>query len=173
MLSDYVMPDIDIQFNDMKTFRSRFSYTLFGVGESKAGELLSGFTDSFPDQKLGFRVRFPLIYLNLYAADTDSSRLKGFEQKASQWIKHRVGKWIVSAKGLTLEEEVGRKLTHNKATIAVAESCTGGLIANMLTDVAGSSNYFLFSGVTYSNEAKVSVLGVDPDTLIKRGTGSY
>jgi len=51
----------------------------------------------------------------------------------------------------------------------VAESCTGGLISHMLTDVPGSSDYFLFSGVTYSNQAKESVLGVTPATLSRHG----
>jgi nicotinamide-nucleotide amidase len=51
----------------------------------------------------------------------------------------------------------------------VAESCTGGLIANWITNVAGSSDYFLFSGVTYSNEAKERVLGVSGDTLKRYG----
>jgi nicotinamide-nucleotide amidase len=60
-------------------------------------------------------------------------------------------------------------LIKNSATLAVAESCTGGRIANWLTDISGSSNYFLFSGVTYSNEAKVKVLGVPPETLEQYG----
>ena len=55
------------------------------------------------------------------------------------------------------------------ATLAVAESCTGGLIAKQLTDVPGSSGFFIFSGVTYANEAKVQVLGVKETTLAAVG----
>ncbi len=58
------------------------------------------------------------------------------------------------------------------ATIGVAESCTGGLISHLLTNVAGSSDYFLFSGVTYSNDAKQNVLGVSEETLKTYGAVS-
>ncbi len=59
--------------------------------------------------------------------------------------------------------------TKKKATLSIAESCTGGLISHMITNVAGSSDYFLFSGITYSNKAKIDVLGVLSDTISKHG----
>jgi nicotinamide-nucleotide amidase len=76
---------------------------------------------------------------------------------------------IVSEKGLTIAEEVGQLLAAQKKTLAIAESCTGGLISSMVTDVAGSSDYFLFSGVTYSNDAKMNILGVQKKTLMDHG----
>ena len=60
-------------------------------------------------------------------------------------------------------------LASKQATLAVAESCTGGLISHLLTNVPGSSGYFLFSGVTYSNEAKTKVLGVSSQVLKQYG----
>jgi nicotinamide-nucleotide amidase len=71
-----------------------------------------------------------------------------------------------------MEQEVGRVLLEKKATVAVAESCTGGLIGHRLTDVPGCSTYFLADFVTYSNEAKASVLGVLPQTLEAHGAVS-
>ena len=65
-----------------------------------------------------------------------------------------------------------RILHKRKLTIAVAESCTGGLVAAALTDVPGSSEYFLGGIVTYANEAKVSVLGIDEGTIRKHGAVS-
>jgi nicotinamide-nucleotide amidase len=64
---------------------------------------------------------------------------------------------------------VGSLLRGHQATLAVAESCTGGLIAHLLTGVAGSSDYFLFSAVTYANQAKIDVLGVEKKTLRNHG----
>jgi nicotinamide-nucleotide amidase len=64
---------------------------------------------------------------------------------------------------------VGDLLRQNQATLAVAESCTGGRIANWLTDVAGSSDYFVFSGVTYANKAKSTILDVSPDLIAQYG----
>jgi PncC family amidohydrolase len=74
-----------------------------------------------------------------------------------------------SVDGSSMEAVVGRLLLHKNATLAVAESCTGGLISHWLTNVPGSSNYFLFSGVTYSNESKERVLGVSSDILKQFG----
>ena len=71
-----------------------------------------------------------------------------------------------------LEVLVGRLLTEKKSTVAVAESCTGGLISSRLTDVAGSSAYFWGGVVSYSNEAKEKFLGVSSETLQKYGAVS-
>jgi nicotinamide-nucleotide amidase len=71
-----------------------------------------------------------------------------------------------------MEHVVGMLLSEKNATLAVAESCTGGLIAHLLTDVPGSSHYFLFSGVTYANQAKMKILGVRAATLAKNGAVS-
>ncbi len=70
-----------------------------------------------------------------------------------------------STNGQTIESAVARLLIEKKATIALAESCTGGLMAHRLTNIAGSSDYFLFSAVTYSNESKIQFLGVSPETI--------
>jgi nicotinamide-nucleotide amidase len=72
----------------------------------------------------------------------------------------------------SIEIIIGDMLRQRKATLAVAESCTGGLIAHRLTSIAGASDHFLFSGVTYSNDAKVKVLGVTPDLIAKHGVVS-
>jgi len=72
----------------------------------------------------------------------------------------------------TLEEIVGRLLTEQGLTIAVAESCTGGLIAHQLTNVSGSSAYFMGGVVAYSNEVKERVLGVSGETLSAHGAVS-
>ena len=72
----------------------------------------------------------------------------------------------------TLEGNLGRRLREKKLTLATAESCTGGLIGHRLTNIAGSSDYFLEGAVTYSNESKVKRLGVDPELIQQRGAVS-
>ena len=68
-----------------------------------------------------------------------------------------------------MAEVVGKLLRSRDATIGVAESCTGGLIAHMLTNISGSSDYFNFCAVTYTNRSKIDVLGVDPRTIDRCG----
>src|SRR5262249_46190450 len=77
-----------------------------------------------------------------------------------------LGEYVFSRRGETLEEIVGELLKWRGYTLATAESCTGGLLAGRITEVPGSSDYFLEGVVSYSNEAKVDLLGV-PKTLLK------
>lgn len=72
-----------------------------------------------------------------------------------------------------LAREVGTRLEAAGLTLATAESCTGGLIGHLITEIAGSSNYFVGGAVAYSYEAKEQVLGVDHDTLVAEGAVSY
>jgi PncC family amidohydrolase len=71
-----------------------------------------------------------------------------------------------------LASELGRLLSARGLTLALAESCTGGLIGSLITDVAGSSDYFLGSAVTYANSAKQNLLSVRPETLLAHGAVS-
>jgi nicotinamide-nucleotide amidase len=96
-------------------------------------------------------------------------KLQYFFKKADQSIENKFGKKLVLTEDQTIEGVVGRRLMEKNATIALAESCTGGLLAHRLTNVSGSSDYFLFSGVTYSNESKIMLLGVLPETIEKHG----
>ena len=140
---------------------------VFGLGESAVGERLDGFDERFPGIHLGFRARFPLIEVKLVAGGDDGPEpdMAG----AKDWIAVQLGSKVISHEGLTLAEETGRLLARAGQTLSVAESCTGGLIANMITDVPGASDYFLFSATTYANSAKTDILGVGAQTLIDHG----
>jgi len=141
----------------------------FGLGESVAGEKVAGLTDDFPDIKVGLRAKFPEIHVKLYLNGQDLPYMESRLASASQWVLNRLGRHVLSLEGASLPAVLGDLLRERAATVAVAESCTGGRIANWLTDVSGSSDYFLFSGVTYSNTAKTKVLGVAPELLEKYG----
>jgi nicotinamide-nucleotide amidase len=79
---------------------------------------------------------------------------------------------VFTARGETLEEVVGGLLKSRGYTLAVAESCTGGLLAGRITDVPGSSDYFRTSVVAYANEAKIDLLGVPVELIVARGAVS-
>lgn len=92
--------------------------------------------------------------------------------KAIEKLKSRVGKYIYSYDESLLHKVIGDLLRKKKLTIAAAESCTGGLISSKITDVSGSSDYFLDSVVSYSNQSKINLLGVKKSTLKKYGAVS-
>jgi nicotinamide-nucleotide amidase len=104
-----------------------------------------------------------LTYLGQASRAEAEARLGGFADK----IAGLLWPWIYSRDGESLEEVVGALLREPRRTIACAESCTGGLIGHRLTEVPGSSDYFLESAVVYSNRAKIRRLGV-PAALIER-----
>lgn len=104
-------------------------------------------------------------------ADTAAAAEKLLDDLAEQ-IEDALYPAVFSHAGESLEEIVGRGLTVKGYTIATAESCTGGLIAKRITDVAGSSTYFLEGFVTYSNEAKTKLLGVPAELVERHGAVS-
>ncbi|PIE61421.1 MAG: damage-inducible protein CinA [Desulfobacterales bacterium] len=166
MFSLKVVPEI-IQMTGGKLDIHIERIMVFGLGESTVAEKLLGVNERFPGVDLGFRARFPLIEVKLLTHFQDMDM-----GPAKEWILTQLGPNVISGQGLTLAEQVGRLLSKSGQTLAVAESCTGGLIANMITDVAGASTYFLFSATTYANAAKMDVLGVAEQTLIDHGAVS-
>jgi len=142
--------------------------SIFGLAEATVAETLTGFEAHFPSLALGLQACFPEIRVRLYAGEEDDKPLDA----AAAWIRDRLGEKVLSEEGRSLEEVVGDLLRQQRSTVAVAESCTGGRIADLLTDVPGSSDYFLLAAVTYANPAKVEVLGVSPATLAEQGAVS-
>jgi len=145
--------------------------TVFGLPESKVGSLLKGFEAKFSEIRLGFRADFPVIEVKIILSDSFKNKNKARSDiaKAKQWVVLQLKNKVVSEQGLTIAQEIGSLLIKQGKTLAIAESCTGGLISNMVTNVAGSSSYFLFSGVTYSNDAKINILNVRKKTIIEYG----
>ncbi len=144
---------------------------VFGLPESKAGLLLQDFQNHFPKIRLCFRTDFLLIEVKIILSDSLSDPNKALSKikKAKQWVVDKLGNKIVSHQGLSIAEEVARLLIEQGKTLAIAESCTGGLISNMMTDISGSSDFFLFSGVTYSNDSKIDIINVEKKTIIDHG----
>jgi len=170
MLSDSVLPRIkEIQGNKREVNLVK-TLSIFGLTESEIGERLAGLTTQFSGVRLGIRAKFPEIHVKLYGHCKDEKDLNRRIEKASDWVLSKMGDKAFSSDGRSMETVVGGRLVEKKATLAIAESCTGGLISHWLTNVSGSSNYFLFSGVTYSNEAKINVLGVSSEVLKHYGS---
>jgi len=169
VLSDEVLPRIEKLFGGTGELSLVKTLSTFGLTESVIGELLAGLSAEFPEITPGFRSKFPEIQVKLYVRGKDDQVLSKILEKASQWVLGKLGENIFSMDGTSMEGVVGGLLAAKQATLAIAESCTGGLISHMLTNVPGSSGYFLFSGITYSNEAKTKLLGVSSEVLQRYG----
>ena len=171
MLAESVLPRISGLFAGNSTptrFRIQ-TISTFGLPESNTAERLSGFENAFPDIQLGLRAKFPEVQIKLYARGRNEDDLKIRMAPAMVWVVGKMADYVFSCEGQNMQTVLGELLRENSASLAIAESCTGGLIAHMFTDVPGSSEFFLFSGVTYSNHAKQEVLGVSADTLVRYG----
>jgi len=111
------------------------------------------------------------IRLSMLAKDNEEKKLEVFERIKSKIIGI-LGEKVYSISGELLEEVVGRKLVERKKTLACAESCSGGLLTHRITNIPGSSNYFLEGLVTYSNQAKIRELGVSEKLIREKGAVS-
>lgn len=169
LLETYIVPHLDIP-GTLKTEHRILKTT--GMPESILWQEI-GPVAPFEEQVkvaslpslLGVRIRFTATGKDLKET---SAKLDAAEKLLRQKIDHH----IFAVDDETLEGNLGEWLKKNGKTLATAESCTGGLIGHRLTNISGSSDYFLEGAVTYSNEAKQNRLGVDPALIETHGAVS-
>jgi nicotinamide-nucleotide amidase len=143
----------------------RRSYSIAGVGESLVETAIGEKVLAIPGIELGYCARPGEVEVRIIG-QPDAI------QTADAIIRDELGVSIFSDNDEVLEEVVVRLLKQRKQTMAIAESCTGGLIANRITNVSGASEVFLAGYVTYANSAKIDVLHVDPKLIDKHGAVS-
>ncbi len=168
MLLNSVLPGVASLSGRQSNQTIKQSLFLFGLPEAVVDEKLKGIEKKFAGIITGFRADFPVIEIKLLMKVISESERENGEiefGKAVAWVYEQIGDYIFSDSTGKMEAVVGKLLSDKKKTIAVAESCTGGLIGHKLTAVAGSSDYFLTSCVTYANKAKIDILGVKPETI--------
>jgi nicotinamide-nucleotide amidase len=165
MLNDQVLPRVAALSGGVRNYCRVHTLATFGFPESAVGEKLAGLETLFPDITVGLRAKFPEIQVKLYWTGSDETQGLQVLEASGKWVAEQMGDRLFSTGGQTMAAVVGDLLIARDASLAVAESCTGGLISNWLTNTPGSSNYFLMSAVTYANSAKMDILGVSSDTL--------
>jgi nicotinamide-nucleotide amidase len=172
MLSVHVLPMLRSISGDTRTLFKMTMLSHFGIAEAEVNHRLKEVENVFPGITLGLQTAFPVIQVKLYAQGESEDEIDKLLERAKAWTIERTGDFVFSTRGFSLAQEIGEILVKTNKTLALAESCTGGLIAHMITDVPGSSEYFLFSAVTYSNQAKMAVLNVNEETLKTHGAVS-
>jgi nicotinamide-nucleotide amidase len=146
------------------------TFQTFGLSESGLDELVRGAVDP-AEARVSFRASFPEISVRLRATGR-RGEVEGRLERAAARLRARIAEYVYGEADDTMEGVVGRLLRERGWTIAVAESCTAGLIAHRITNVPGSSDYFLEGAVCYSNAAKRTLLGVRAATLAAHGAVS-
>ena len=170
MMDEQVLPRISASHSGGGAVRARLLRT-FGMGESTLDNELKDIAAS-GDVTLGFRTSFPDNYLRPLARAATAEDAERALDRVCDAIRGRLGPLIYSEEDQTLDAVVGSLLTERGMTIAVAESCTGGLIAQRITDNAGASAYFVGGVIAYANSAKVNLLGVSNAVLEEHGAVS-
>ncbi len=171
LMDEVVIPDLLLHCKALPMLSHKV-LKLYGIDEPSIAEKLSDLPGKSGNIILGFYPRFPENHITLSLRGEDQSSLSGEIDVMEREIRSRVGSFIFATGDQTMEGVVGEMLLQKKLTLSVAESCTGGLIGNLLTNVPGSSRYFLGGVIVYSNEAKMDLLGVSKQTLDTHGAVS-
>ena len=170
MMEEQVLPHLARRTGAGQVVRARLLRT-FGMGESTLDAELEDIAAE-GDVTLGFRTAFPENFLRPVARAATAEEAEAKLDRVCQAVRERLGPLVYAEGDQTLPTVVGHLLRGTGQTLAVAESCTGGLIAEQITDVAGASDYFLGGVVAYANEAKQALLGVPAALLEEHGAVS-
>ena len=138
----------------------------YGITESKLDLAVAPIREAHPEVRFGFRTKFPENHLSLAAWSAEDLA------RVEKLCREALGDLVYGQDGVTFAQAVGERLAARGETVACAESCTGGLLTQLLTEVAGSSRWTAGAYVTYSNALKESALGVPHDLLVQHGAVS-
>jgi len=160
MVMDQFLPFIQQEFSATQATQLTKLVTI-GHGESTLADQLTAI-DIPPGITLGYRPSPPHVEIKVFARGDEA--ISAMPDYVSA-IRQTLGTAVVTDRFPSIAEEVHTLLLEKKKTLAIAESCTGGMLTSQLVEFAGSSDYLMGGLVTYSNAAKKEVLGVAPETL--------
>ncbi|HRS98077.1 MAG TPA: CinA family nicotinamide mononucleotide deamidase-related protein, partial [Smithella sp.] len=172
MVSNGVFPALRRHFPQDELYIVKQTIRTFGLSEAAVDNQVKDIDFKSLGVSIGFYPVFPENHIVLIAQSKNQDEARKNLQKAQDKVSAHVQDYIFAYGDQTLEEVIAGLLTEKKLTIAVAESCTGGMITSRLTDVSGSSDYLERGLVTYSNSAKISMLGVPAEIIEKHGAVS-
>lgn len=170
MFENHVQPRLADKSGHLRVVRRVLKVA--GIGESAVDEKIAPIYTQYTNPQTTILFNKSEIEIQLTASGRTEQDAELLLDTVSARLEERLGKSIFAFRGETMEEVVGLRLSVTGYTLAVAESCTGGLIAERLTEVPGSSSYFMEGAIVYSNEAKTRTLGVSKKLLREHGAVS-
>jgi nicotinamide-nucleotide amidase len=164
-----------VELRDIRSAAPRIArevFRVFGRGESQISEACRGVVDGVAGASIHYQVKFPETLVKIVVRDTDAAaarvRLDGLRGDVSL----RLGKFLYGTGEASMPAVLGAELRARGLRVATAESCTGGLVGELITAVPGSSAYFVGGAIVYSNAEKTRQLGVRPETIAEHGAVS-
>jgi nicotinamide-nucleotide amidase len=148
------------------------TFHVYGMGESHIDHRLVGLVENLPGATVHFRTSAPENHVKVVVRSGDSARNQAVLDQVDHELRKRIGPGIYGVDGETFPMVVGRTLRGASATLAFAESCTAGYAGQLVTSEPGSSDFFVGGVMAYSNDVKVSVLGVPAELLGEHGAVS-
>ena len=177
MFDTHVAPELADPANGLVERRThQIHIRTFGLGESAVAERLAdldvGGAKHHPGITIGYRATFPEIEVKVLAEAESEADARVLAEATASEIKRRLQDVAFGGKDETYAQYVGKVLKRAELKVAVAESCTGGLLGKLLTDLPGSSAYVLGGVISYDNSVKSGLLGVSEQLLREHGAVS-
>jgi len=171
LMIEEVLPKLCSWHQDHRLNTYHRIFRIFNLPEAEVNRQITSL-DLSPDVHVGYYPVFPEVHLSLTVRDKKNNNAKRLFKSSCKAIDTVLGDSIYGIDRDSMEKTVGKLLTDHCMTLAIAESCTGGIICSRITDTPGSSQYLLGGVVTYSNSLKTEYLGVSTELLEKSGAVS-
>jgi nicotinamide-nucleotide amidase len=175
IFDDEIEPRLRRLAGDSAVATARRVWRVAGLGESHVDHRLRGLLDGPPPIEgatLHFRIAFPENLVTVVVRRGSQAEADAELERLDGEVRARLGEHVYGTADETLARAIGARLRERGETLATAESCTGGLIGDLVTDVPGSSDYYRGGVVAYSNDLKRELLGVRAETLAASGAVS-
>jgi len=170
MFNEGLRPALEHRFGGKSFIRRRVLRTC-GMSESAVNQAIQDIMRR-GEPVVGLSVKGTGVDIRIIAQGSTAENSQTLTDRTESAIREKLGDAVYGVDGVEMEEVVGALLKQRRLTLAVAESCTGGLIGARITNIAGSSEYFERAAVVYSNLAKTEMLGVSADIIERRGAVS-
>ena len=171
IMSSHVLPELKKRFTSQIIIHKNIM--TYGVPEAKLSEMLSGFEAGLPESiKIAYLPSYGIIKLRLSGRGINREAIEEVLEEQVAQLHNIIPDLIYGEEEESLEMKIGSLLRERNATLCTAESCTGGKVSQMITSVAGSSDYYKGSLVAYNNDIKTGILNVPENYLVQFGAVS-
>lgn len=170
MFENYILPKLREMAGEI--FVKRKLMRVSGLGESAVDEAIAPIYTQYKNVQTSILFNKSEIEVHLTAQSKTENVANEILQELAERIVEKLGIAVFATNGEMMEEVVGKLLSERGKTLSIAESCTGGLIGERITDVAGSSKYFIEGAITYANDAKIRTLNVPKEIIEINGAVS-